>query len=140
MLGYWNLARRHGERAAAADVNMTGGVTRFLVAWRLILAERAIRPAASLDSFMVMRSALQPKDVRDRMVIAVRCVSQIAVEATAHRNHRHQKSGQAEADRELHAGREPQGTSEVKLSKAAAWSEPPKRPRSALDLHLLRAP
>ncbi|HML92986.1 hypothetical protein [Methyloceanibacter sp.] len=65
--------------------------------------------------FMIMVSALQPENMCDRDVIAVGRVSQVAVEATAHCNHGHQKSDQPEANRELHAEREPQGSPEVKL-------------------------
>lgn len=85
------------------------------MARRVDVAEQDVSAGSLGIRMMMMLSALSPEDVRDRDMVAVRRVSQIAVEATAHCNYGHQKSGQQKANGELHAGREPQGTPEVKL-------------------------
>ena len=93
---------------------MVSGVPTLFMARRIDVAEHDPR-AGRLAIRMMMLSALSPEDVRDRDVVAMRRVGQIAIQPSAHYDSGHQKSGQPHADSTVHAVREPQGTSEVKL-------------------------
>ena len=114
-MSHERLARRYGKKVTGTDVDVAVCVPRLVMTRRLGRAEQAAGLVSrTVHTVMLVLAALSPENMCGPDVVVVDCVGQVAIEATTHRSHGHQKPGEPDANSECHSGREPQAPAEVK--------------------------